>query len=92
MLKNNDFFAIFKSENSKSPILSFLNINSVRNKFDHVMSLIDGNLDFIALVETKIDQTFRASQFAYNWHVKKGKAQKRKALFLAEVRTDIPSI
>ena len=88
MLKSNDFFAIFKSENPKYPILSILNINSVRNKFDHVMSLVD----FIALVETKIDQIFRASQFAYNWHIKKGKAQNREALFLAEVRTDIPSI
>ena len=92
MLKSNDFFAIFKSENPKYPILSFLNINSVRNKFDHVMSLVDANLDFIALAETKIDQIFRASQFAYNWHIKKGKAQNREALFLAEVRTDIPSI
>lgn len=30
--------------------------NSVRHKFDNVMFLIDGNLDFIALVETKINQ------------------------------------
>ena len=40
-------------------------LNSVRNKFDNVMFLIDVNLDFIAVVETKINQTFPKSQFAY---------------------------
>ena len=45
-------------------IIGYLNINSVRNKFDAVKEIISQNLDVLMLAETKIDPTFPTGQFA----------------------------
>ena len=41
-------------------ILAHLNINSLRNKFD---ALVSGNVDVLVLSETKIDESFPKGQF-----------------------------
>lgn len=59
------------------------------------MFLIDVNLDFIAVVETKINQTFPKSQFAYIQYKSSYRldiTSRKGMLFLADVKTDIPSI
>ena len=44
-------------------ILANLNINSVRNKFDQLKTIIKDNVDILILTETKIDASFPEAQF-----------------------------
>ena len=44
-------------------IIAHLNINSIRNKFDTLSDLIQGNLDLLLVSETKIDCSFPTTQF-----------------------------
>ena len=45
-------------------IISHLNVNSVRYKFSECTHILNaGNLDFLALTETKLDETFTNAQF-----------------------------
>ena len=44
-------------------IIGQLNINSLRNKFYALKTIIQGNIDVLILTETKIDNTFPQSQF-----------------------------
>ena len=49
---------------SKSIILSYININSIRNKLDDLKLLLGKSLDIICISETKLDETFPTVQFA----------------------------
>ena len=40
-----------------------MNINSIRNKFETLSSLIAGNIDICVISETKIDESFPKKQF-----------------------------
>ena len=44
--------------------IGHLNINSLRNKFDALKSLIQGKVDIFVVSETKLDESFPQSQFA----------------------------
>ena len=44
-------------------VLAHLNINSLRNKFDLLADQIKGNVDVLAISETKLDDSFPAGQF-----------------------------
>merc|ERR1712062_294993 len=44
-------------------IIAHLNINSLRNKFDALVHIINGNVDILVIVETKLGQTFPDNQF-----------------------------
>ena len=50
-------------KNPKNIIFSYLNINSVRNKFQNMSSLISENVDILIVTETKLDSSFRTTQF-----------------------------
>ena len=52
--KSNEF------RNHKNVIFSYLNINSVRNKFDN-LKLVDELVDILYVVETKIGNSFPTS-------------------------------
>ena len=52
--KSNEF------KNHKNVIFSYLNINSVRNKFDN-LKLVDELVDILYVVETKIGNSFPTS-------------------------------
>ena len=52
-----------RSENAGNIILSHLNINSVRNKFENRCELVVGNVDILCIAETKLDPLFPNSQF-----------------------------
>ena len=52
-----------KIESPAQLILDHLNINSVRNKFEAVTYLIDNKIDLLLISETKLDDSFSASQF-----------------------------
>ena len=46
--------------------LAHLNINSLRNKFQFLISLIKDNIDVLMISETKLDGSFPTSQFMIN--------------------------
>ena len=43
-------------------VIAQLNINSIRNKFDQLVNIIQGNVDILVIIETKLDSTFPVSQ------------------------------
>ena len=44
-------------------ILAYFNITSVRNKFDGLIHVINGNVDILLIAETKIGVSFPPAQF-----------------------------
>ena len=44
-------------------IIGYLNINSIRNKFDALRDIIAANIDILMVAETKIDSSFPRGQF-----------------------------
>ena len=48
----------------KNIILSYINVNSIRNKLDDLKILLEKSLDIICISETKLDETFPTAQFA----------------------------
>ena len=52
-----------KIKNVNRLVISHLNINSIRNKFEPLKNIIKGNLDILVLTETKIDESFTNQEF-----------------------------
>lgn len=50
-------------ENPANPTLAYLNINSVRNKFNDRQELVKDSINVVMTVETKIDASFTTLQF-----------------------------
>ena len=55
-----------KLSNPHKIILSHLNINSLRNKFESIADVIQGTFHLFLLSETKIDESFPDEQFRLN--------------------------
>ena len=53
-----------RSKYSKNIILSYLNINSTRNKFDSVRAALLNYVDIFIATETKINESFPTAQSA----------------------------
>ena len=51
------------SKNLNRVLIGYLNINSLRNKFEILVSSIAVNLDILMISETKLDESFPVSQF-----------------------------
>ena len=51
-------------DNPKNLTFSYLNINSVRNKFDSLQEIVMGKVDTLIVAETKIDASFPTAQFS----------------------------
>ena len=47
----------------QNPIIAQININSIRNKFKTLVSLVTSDIDILMISETKIDESFPLSQF-----------------------------
>ena len=45
--------------NPENLTLSYLNVNSIRNKFDNLQEIIKQNVDVLAVAKTKIDASFQ---------------------------------
>ena len=54
---------VIRTKNPNRIVLSHLNINSLRNKFDILTDQISGNVDVMVISETKLDDSFPESQF-----------------------------
>ena len=52
-----------KSENTERPIIAHLNINSISNKFEPLVSMVKDSLDLLVVTESKLDDTFPHDQF-----------------------------
>ena len=66
---NTDCFEEMKTlrlKYSKNVIVGYININSVRNKFEHFSQMIRDKLDVLIIAETKLDPSFPSSQFTIN--------------------------
>ena len=50
-------------KNPKNIIFSYLNINSIWNKFKNMFSLFSENIDIFIVTETKLDSSFPTAQF-----------------------------
>ena len=51
------------NDNPSNLNFCYLNINSVRNKFTDLKTIINGNVDIISIAETKLDGSFPCAQF-----------------------------
>ena len=52
-----------RNQNPFRVIIGHININSIRNKFEPLVSFLSNNLDILMISETKTDDTFPDSQF-----------------------------
>ena len=52
-----------RRKNNKNVIISHININSIRKKFDNLKHIISGSVDILLISETKIDSSFPSKQF-----------------------------
>ena len=57
------FLKDLRINNINRLIIGQLNINSLRNKFEQLSTMISGNIDILMISETKLDETFPAAQF-----------------------------
>ena len=55
-----------KLSNPHKIILGHLNSNSLRNKFESIVDVIQGSFDILLLSETKIDESFPDKDFRLN--------------------------
>ena len=52
-----------REKNRKNVIFSYLNVNSIRNKFEDLKVMVTPFIDIFCVAETKIDSSFQTSQF-----------------------------
>ena len=74
-------------------VIGHLNINSLPNKFDALKVIIEGKLDILVLVETKLDDSFPEKQFFIDGYTKPYRLDRNRngGGLLIYVRKDIPS-
>ena len=53
----------YRAKHLNRIIIAHININSIRNKFDMLVDMINGKIDIILVSETKINDSFPSSQF-----------------------------
>ena len=80
-----------RQKNSNRLIIAQLNINSIRNKFSSLASMIENNIDIFLIPETKIDSSFPTAQFHINFTTYRCDRNENGGGLLLYVREDIPS-
>ena len=58
-----DGLTSLRIHNHSNITLSYLNINSIRKKFDDLKLIVNENVDIICIAEAKIDKSFPTAQF-----------------------------
>ena len=53
-------------KNFNKLIIAHLDVNSLRNKFEFLISLMKGNIDILMISEIKLDQSFPGNHFMIN--------------------------
>ena len=69
------------------------NINSIRNKFDQLKSMISGKIDILVITETKLNDSFREAQFFFEGYTMPYRLDRSEhgGGIMIFVREDIPS-
>ena len=72
---------------------AYLNINSIRNKFENFKEIINGNVDIFTIAETKLDGSFPTSQFELEGYYSPFPLDitKQSGGLLVYIRSSIPS-
>ena len=60
---NIDRLKELRLNNSKNILFAYLNINSIRNKFQNLCSLLANKVDVLTIAETKLDGSLPSNQF-----------------------------
>ena len=58
-----DGFKTLRLKHPQNPLMTQININSIRNKFETLVSLVTSEIDILMISETKIDESFPLSHF-----------------------------
>ena len=80
-------------ENLNKIIIGHLNINSLRNKFDFLVTQVKGSIDILMILETKLDESFPIGQFLMDGYRDPFRLDRNEngGGILLYVREDIPS-
>ena len=72
---------------------SYLDINSIRNKFENSREIIDGNVDVLCFAETKTDSSFPTGQFSFKGYHSSNRldVSNRRGGLLVYVNVSIPT-
>ena len=83
-----------KISNLNRLIIGQLNINSLRNKFEALKSIIKDNIDILIITESELDDTFPTNQFRIDGYAPPFRIDRNKTGggVIIYVREDIPSI
>ena len=82
-----------KKKNPRNPSLAYININSIRYKHNELFTMVQHNIDILAIAETKLDSSFPFAQFlvhSYKTPYRKD-GNKHGGGLLVYVKEDIPS-
>ena len=82
-----------RRRNISRVIVGYLNVNSIRNKFDTLKDMVSSSIDILTVAETKIDDSFPKEQFfmeGYSDPLRLDRDANGGGL-LVYVRSDIPS-
>ena len=59
-----------RKQNPDRLIISHLNVNSLQNKFEFLVTLVKESIDILMLSETKLDSSFQHVQFSTEGYTK----------------------
>ena len=51
-------------------VIGYVNVNSIRNKFQGLVEIVNGNFDMLMIVETKLYSSFPDEQFSMHGYCK----------------------
>ena len=90
---DSNYLKQLRVKNIGNIIIAHQNINSLPNKFDSLVHIIDSSLDILVLTETKLDDTFPENQFLINGFKKPYRKDRNRfgGGVMIYVRDDIPS-
>lgn len=93
-VNNENIFDEIKEMRTKHPFnfqCAYLNINSFRNKYECIQEMLNDNLvDMLIIGETKLDDTFRDSEFSVdNYHLWRADRTSHGGGILVYIRSDL---
>ena len=88
-----EIFENLRLKNVIRLICAQLNINSIRNKSDSLINILNNNIDFFMISETKLDPSFPAGQFHIHDFSEPDKFDRNSNVgrIILYIREDIPS-
>ena len=92
-MKGIESLKAIQKHNLNRIVVTHLNINSLRNKFDYLIEQITGNIDILMISETKLDSSFPIGQFLINGYSEPFRIDRNSqgGGIMLYVREDIPS-